>query len=113
MTTIPIQDGKLRIYSFIDGDTQERVTTLLTGFNPNWEGECLYVLDWKLNAESKTGRITYQTRNDVYAPVYDQDFPMIVERYKLTPPNRSKNWEWDKWSDAWRNRRTGERIKVY
>lgn len=113
MTTIPIQDGKLRIYSYIDNDKVERVTTLAGGFAPNWEGECLYVIDWKLDPENKQVRLTYQTRNDVYAPVYDENAPLIVERYKLNPPNRSKNWEWDKWSDSWRNRRTGERVKVY
>jgi hypothetical protein len=113
MTTIPIQDGKLRLHSFISGETQERVTTSLTGFAPEWEGECLYVIDWKLNPETKTGRLTYQTKNDLYAPIHDVDLPMVVDRYKLSKPSKSKNWTWDSYSDSWRNTRTGERVRVY
>ncbi len=113
MTAIPIQDCKLRLYSFIDGKSQERVTTLLGGFKPEWNSEILYVIDWKLDPERKQGRLTYQVKNDVYAPVFDQDFPIVVERYKLLPPNRSKNWKWNEYGDQWVNGKTGERVKVY
>lgn len=112
-THIPIQDCKLRIYSCIDGDKQEMIITSLGGFKPEWNGEVLYVIDWKLDPENQKGRLTYQTRNDVYGPVFDQDFPLVVERYPLKKPNKSKHWTWDKWSDSWRNTRTGERVRVY
>lgn len=113
MTATPIQDGKLRVYGCIDGDKQERIITSLGGFDPNWEGELIYVIDWKLDPANKQGRLTYQTKNDTYAPVHEHNLPLIVERFPLQKPNKSKHWTWDKWSDSWRNTRTGERVKVY
>lgn len=110
-THIPILDGKLRLYGFVDGKSRERVVTSLGGFKPEWNGEVLNVLDWKLNGE--TGRLTYQIRDDAYAPIFDQDFPIIQERFPLQPPTRSKNWTWNEFSECWINRKTGQRIKVY
>ena len=83
MTRTPIENGMLLVYSFIDGKSCERVMTFLGGFKPEWNGEILYVIDWKLNPETKTGRLTYQTQNDVYAPVFDQDFPIVTTRTPL------------------------------
>lgn len=111
-TAIVIQDCQLRLYSFVEGKTCERVTTSLGGFKPEWNGEVLHVLDWKLNPEAQTGRLTYQIRNDLYAPVFDQDFPIVQERFKIQPPNKSKNWKWNEFSEAWVNSKTGERVKA-
>jgi hypothetical protein len=113
MTRTPIENGMLQLYSCVDTKTIERVRVFLAGFKPEWNGECICVIDWKINHEDKTGRLTYQTRNDLCAPVYDQDFPMIVTREPLQKPNRSNNWEWNEYLGEWRNRRTGERVRVY
>lgn len=111
MTTIPIQDGKLRIYSYVDGNPPKRTTKYAGGFKPEWEGECLYVIDWKLDGDKV--KLTYQTRNDVYAPVYDDSFPLISETWDVPKPGRSKNWVYRDFGSCWFNTRTGERVTVY
>lgn len=97
----------------MDEKACERVTTFLAGFEATTNGWVLNVIDWKLDPANNIGTLTYQTRNDAYAPVFDHQFPILVEHTKLSPPNRSKNWQWNEFSASWVNRKTGERVKVY
>ena len=105
--------GVIRLFSWIDHDTCERVETVAVlpeQTAKDWEGQSINVIDWQISEDRQTVKLTYQTRNDAYAPILDATLPIRVDRFKLQPPTRSKNWELDKYSDYWRNRKTGERL---
>ncbi len=113
MSIAKVENNRIELYRFIDGKTQERVITFLGGMLPEWNGETIQVLDWKLDPTSQTGKLTYQTRNDAYAPILGATLPLITERTKIEKPNRSKNWVWRESSELWQNTKTGECVKVY
>jgi hypothetical protein len=115
MSMKTIIGGAIILFDWIDEKTIERVTSLAVlpkEMAEGWEGERLNVIDWKINPEEKTVLVTYQTRNDAYAPILDATLALSVERTKLTPPTRSRNWQWNEFSPGWRNRKTGERVSV-
>ena len=112
MSTTTVQDGNVKLYSFIDEKTCERVTTaavLPSSMAPDWNGQTIWLLDWKIDADAVT--LTYQLTNSAYAAVLDCKLPVEQSRAKLMPPNRSKNWEWSEYGAEWRNRKTGDRFK--
>lgn len=114
MSTKTIIGGAIALFDYVDNDTIERVTSLAVlpkQMADGWEGERINVIDWKIDPEAKTVAVTYQTRNDAYAPILDATLSLSVQRTKLTPPTRSKNWQWSSFSSEWRNRKTGERYQ--
>lgn len=111
MKAMPIQDGRINLYSFVDGNPPQRTVKYATGFSPEWEGDVIYVIDWKI-IEDKV-RLTYQTRNDLYAPVYDNDFALVSQTLPVAKPGKSKNWTWNDFGSYWFNKCTGQRVPVY
>lgn len=110
MKTTIVIDGTLTLYSFIDRDTCERVTKvaqLPAAIASDWEGDPVHIIDWKINAGVVT--LTYQMRNDAYAPIFEHQFPLVDIRTPMQPPTRSKNWKLDPYQDEWRNSKTGAR----
>lgn len=114
MNTRIINDGKVLLYSGLDPEKLERYSfSADLSFVPNvkdWEGTTLYVLDWKLSDGNVT--ITYQLRNDPYAGIHDLTAPVVKDSYPLQKPSRSKHWEFNRLSEQWVNRRTGEKVYV-
>jgi len=96
------------LYSYIDRETCERVNVCAKLPNEEYDGARPNVIDWKIT--EGTVRLTYQMRNDAYAPIFDTAFPVVTDRTKLPKPNKSKNWELDQYQDLWRNRKTGEKV---
>ena len=110
MNTARVIGGSVILYAYIDQDRLERVCVcakLPEAAAKDWEGEQLYILDWKI--ENGIATLAYQTRNDAYAPIFDHKFPVVKEATKLQKPNRSKNWEWSRWDECWKNKKTGEK----
>lgn len=101
-------DGTLELYSFIDGDSLERVSVVAVLPNHDWDNAPLNVLDWKIIREKVV--VTYQTRFELLAPIYDSTFLVRQDRFPLPKPSRSKHWIFDKLSEQWRNRKTGARV---
>lgn len=107
-------DGGVALYSFLDREKRERV--IFTAMLPkdcalDWEGQSLNVIDWKIDPESHTVKLTYQTRQDVCAPILDAVLPLVEVRVPLRPPTKSKNWEITD-TEQWRNKKTGERVYI-
>jgi hypothetical protein len=96
------------LYSYIDRENCERVNVCAKLPNEDYDGARPNVIDWKITDGAVLLR--YQMRNDAYAPIYDTKFPVVIDRSKLSKPNRSKNWELDQYQDLWRNRKTGEKV---
>lgn len=109
MNTKIVQDGRIPIYSFVDGNPPMTTVKYAGGIDPNFNGEPIFVIDWKIDGEKVY--VVYQTRNDLYAPVYDGNFPLISVTTPLPKPGR--NFEWNSFSSCWRNVKTGQRIPVY
>lgn len=108
-------NGTINLFDYIDHDTVERVCTVAVipeQTAKEWEGQRLHVLNWKISDDRKTVLLTYQTRNDSYAAILDVVLPIRVDRYKLQPPTKSRNWQLEKFSDFWRNQKTGERVSA-
>jgi hypothetical protein len=105
--------GVIRLFNWIDHDTSERVDSvavLPADMAKDWEGFSINVIDWRIADDRQTVKLTYQTRNDAYAPILDAILPLRVDRFKLRPPTRSRNWKLEQHSDYWRNSKTGERV---
>lgn len=109
-----VMDGKILLYSYVDGKERKRVNKwaeLPKETARDWEGFSLRVLDWKIT--NGIVRVTYMTSQSDYAPIFNADMPVVTVELPLQPPSRSRNWEWNEWSNCWRNKRTGERITEY
>ena len=109
MNTIPVIGNRVTLYSYIDRENETRVNVCALLPNEDYNGVRLNVIDWKIDSESGTVLMTYMTRNDAYAPIYDTKFPFVKDVTKLRRPNRSKNWKLDQYSDYWFNFKTGKK----
>ena len=110
--TKAIIDGKICLYSYLDKEKMERVLVqaqLPENVARDWEGSTIYLINWKIEKDSPAIIITYQTRNDAYAPIFDIRLPVVQDSSPIRPPNRSKNWRFDPYSECWKNIRTGEK----
>ena len=113
MSKTLIIDGKIQLFSYVDNERIERVSTvalLPKQLASDWEGQSINLIDWKIDAEKQTVLVTYQIRDDLYAPIMDATLPISKIAVPIPPPNRSKNWRWNTYDSAWRNTRTGERV---
>ena len=70
----------------------------------------LDVLDWRI--EGDRVRLTYRTRDEVSAPIYNVRLPVVRNSTHLQKPNKSKYWELSEYEDAWRNTRTGKKVSL-
>lgn len=109
MKTQVVVDGKLPLYSFVDGNPPQSTVKYAGGFDPLWNGETIWIIDWKITGDKV--RLTYQTRNGLYDPVHESDLPLVSITTALAKPGR--NFEWQEFSSCWRNKKTGQRIPVY
>ncbi len=108
---MPIQDGMINLYSFVQGNPPQRTIKYAGGFKPEWNGEVLFVIDWKIVGEQV--RLTYQTKQDNYGPIFDQDFPLVSQTFLVSKPDKSRFWQWNDYNSQWFNKRTGQRIPVH
>lgn len=108
-----VLNGQIELFSFIDNDACERVKTFATlpaNMRADWEGQSVNLIDWKIADDGKTVKLTYQIRDDVYAPILDAILACDQTRTKLIPPGRSKAWQWRPMWSYWFNTKTGERV---
>lgn len=113
-TNTPIIDGKIELFSFIDNERCERVISLAVlpkSMAADWNGHEINLIDWKIDASGTTVVVEYQTRNDPYAPILDAKLACEQVRIKLTPPTRSRNWQWRPMWSYWKNVKTGEEYR--
>ncbi len=113
MSRALVKDGGIELYNYVDNAARERVRKLAMLPNQmaaDWNGEELNVIDWKINGE--TVKVTYQTRNDAYAPILDCVLALQTKVEPILPPGRSKAWRWNEYSGYWLNSKTGQRVTV-
>ncbi len=110
ISAMPIHDGRINLYSFVQGNPPMRTVKYVGGFAPEWNNEVIYVIDWKITGNK--ARLTYMTSKDQYAPINDIDLPLISETYEVKKPNKSRNWTWNEFSSHWFNKATGQRVSV-
>jgi hypothetical protein len=110
MNTSTIIGDLIILYGYIDRETCERVNVCAKLPRQEYNDERVHVIDWKI--DDGVVRLTYQMRNDAYAPIFDTKFVVVQDRSKLPRPNKSKNWELDQYQDLWRNRKTGQKVYV-
>ena len=106
MNIATIFEDRVTLYSWVDRETLERVHVQARLPRKEYDGERIYLIDWKIDGESV--KITYQMRNDAYAPIFDAVLPVCNERFPLQKP-RGRNWKIDQYQDYWRNEKTGKK----
>lgn len=109
-----IVNGQITLHSYIDPSTRQRCfvnAVLPPGMVDDWEGQSVNVIDWRID-NGQVAHLEYQTRQDPLAPILDATLPVVVNRIDIKPPTRSKHWEWSEFSEAWFNRKTGERVRA-
>ena len=74
----------------------------------DWDGERIEVLNWQVQEDRRSVKITYQTRTDLCAPIYDGVFACRNDEVQLKPPGR--NFKWSSFFGYWINQKTGKRI---
>lgn len=109
-TMLPVIVDQVILYGYINRKTAERVNVCAKLPTKDWDNVRLHVLDWKIDGQGV--KLTYQTRNDAYAPIYDNVFPLVTERTALQKPNKSRYWQLDEYQDIWRNRKTGQKVYI-
>jgi hypothetical protein len=57
-------------------------------------------------------RLTYRTRDEVRAPIFNVWLPVVRNSTPLQKPGKSKYWELCEHEDAWRNTRTGKKVYI-
>lgn len=113
MRHLTVIGDRIILYSYIDRETESYVHVCAKLPNNDWECARLNVIDWKIeNDGAGPVLMTYQMRNDTYAPIFDTRFEVVKESSKLARPNKSKNWKLDQYGDYWFNFKTGKRVYV-
>ena len=72
------------LYSYIDRETESRVNVCAKLPSQDWDLVRLHVINWKIENDGKGPVLmTYQMRNDAYAPIFDTRFECVKDTHKL------------------------------
>ena len=116
-----IKDRHLKLYGYIDRDTEEYVDTCVLIPDLDYEGQEAEATYWgdvrKAGPDERNDKIQvdYQIRLEgfFYPSQFHDILPVVQRRTKVPRPNRSKNWVMDQYLDRWVNKKTGKKVDIF
>jgi hypothetical protein len=100
----------LMLYTYINWKKATQIHVCAQLPTREYDNVRINVLDWKI--DNGIVALSYQNRNDAYAPIYDVKLPVVLEEVKLEKPSKSRFWKLDEFWRGWVNSKTGEQVRI-